>query len=190
MQTCLEKSPEDRFQSAHDVKLQLAWFAKAGSQAGMTAVRESKRRKTKVLLWFTAALLAIVVPTLLTASWHSQPVRQVTKSILPPPEGTHFAPLYRNGAPALSADGTRLAFVASREGKRTLWIRSLDKLDAIELPGTQGAYFPFWSPDGRSLGFFASGKLWRADANGGSRVAICNAPDARSELGAKQPDRF
>jgi eukaryotic-like serine/threonine-protein kinase len=108
-----------------------------------------------------------------------EPLRQVVRSALLAPEGTHFAPMYRNGPPALSPDGTRIVFVASREGKTTLWIRRLDQLNAFELPGTEGAYFTFWSPDGRSLGFFANGKLWRADTNGGSRVAVCDAPEAR-----------
>jgi eukaryotic-like serine/threonine-protein kinase len=175
---CLEKDPEDRFQTAHDLRLQLAWIASMGSQAGVTAavVRKGKAWKPMV----AATLVSIAVAVAAAALWfRAEPVRQVMRSTLLAPEGTHFAPMYRNGPPALSPDGTRIVFVASREGKRTLWIRPLDKLDAIELPGTEGAYFPFWSPDGRSLGFFSNGKLWRADANGGSRVAICNAPEAR-----------
>ena len=175
---CLEKDPEDRFQSAHDLRLQLAWIASMGSHAGVTGAVARKGKAWKPLVAATLALIAVAVAA--AALWfRAEPMRQVMRSSLLAPEGTHFAPMYRNGPPALSPDGTRIAFVASREGKTTLWIRPLDKLEAIELPGTDGAYFPFWSPDGRSLGFFANGKLWRADANGGSRVAICNAPEGR-----------
>jgi Tol biopolymer transport system component len=176
---CLEKNPEDRFQTAHDVKLQLAWMAKADTQASAPAVGpSSKRGGWRFLAAGVAAMLAIAL-IIVAAWWRAQPVRRLTRSTLLPPEGTHFAPLYRNGPPTLSPDGTRIAFVASREGKMTLWTRALDKLDATELAGTEGAYFPFWSPDGQSIGFFAKGKLWRADANGGSRLEICNAPDGR-----------
>jgi len=174
---CLEKDPEDRFQSAHDLRLQLAWIASLGSQEGVTAVA-LKGKAWKPIVAATLALIAVAAAA--AALWfRADPVRHVMRSTLLAPEGTHFAPMYRNGPPALSPDGTRIVFVASREGKRTLWIRPLDKLEATEMPETEGAYFPFWSPDGRSLGFFANGKLWRVDANGGSRVAICNAPDAR-----------
>jgi Tol biopolymer transport system component len=175
---CLEKNPEDRFQNAHDLGLQLAWIASTGWQAGVPAALARTRKTWKPLI---AAMLALILVALAAAAlwFREEPVRHVMQSTLLAPEGRRFAPLYRNGSPALSPDGTRIVFVASREGKSTLWIRSLDKLDAIELPGTEGAYFPFWSPDGRSLGFFATGKLWRADSDGGSRVAICNAPEGR-----------
>jgi len=176
---CLEKNPEDRIQTAHDVKLQLVWMAKEDTQASAPAIgQRNQHGKWRFLAIGAATMLAIAL--IMGATWwRSQPVRRLTRSTLLPPEGTHFAPLYRNGPPALSPDGTRIAFVASREGKMTLWIWALDKLDPTELAGTEGAYFPFWSPDGQSIGFFADGKLWRADVNGGSRVAICNAPDGR-----------
>lgn len=177
--TCLEKNPDERFQTAHDVKLQLAWIAATGSKAGTPAVARNKYGRPTVLLGLAAGLLAIIVLGLVAVLWRAQPVRRVTRSTLLPPEGTQFAPLYRNGSPALSPDGTRLAFVASREGKTSLWLRQLDKLDATGLAGTEGAYYPFWSPDGNSIGFFANGRLWRMDANGGSPIPICNAPDAR-----------
>ena len=177
--TCLEKNPDDRFQSAHDVKLQLAWIAKVGSQAGVTAISGSKRRTSGLIAAAVAAVLTITVVVFAAGWWRAQPVRRVTRATLLPAEGTHFAPLYRNGPPAISPDGTRIAFVASREGRTSIWVRALDKLEATELPGTEGGYFPFWSPDGRSLGFFANGKLWRMDANGGSIVAICNVIEDR-----------
>jgi Tol biopolymer transport system component len=179
VQACLEKNPDERFQTAHDMKLQLAWIAKTGSQAGMPAAGGTRRYKPELLLGLAASVLAIAVVALAVGWWRAQPVRQVTRATLLPPEGTHFAPLYRNGPPAISPDGTRIAFVASREGRTSLWVRALANLEATELPGTEGGYFPFWSPDGRALGFFANSKLFRIDANGGSVVAICNVIEDR-----------
>jgi Tol biopolymer transport system component len=176
VRVCLGKDPEDRFQSAHDLRLQLAWIASLGSQAGPAAV--AHRGKARKLI--VAAIGLLVVAVAAAVPWfRPEPLRQTVRATVLAPEGTHFAPMYRNGPPALSPDGTRIVFVASREGKTSLWIQPLDKLDAIELAGTEGAYFPFWSPDGNSLGFFANGKLWRVEGNGGSRVAICNAADGR-----------
>jgi len=178
IQTCLEKNPDNRFQTAHDMKLQLLWITKTGSRAGVPALMASRRNKNA--FWLTAlAVLAVAVIALATGWWQTRSPRQVIRATLLPLEGTQFALLNRNGPPAFSPDGKRIAFVASRAGKTSLWVRSLDRMDALELPGTSGAFFPFWSPDGNFIGFFANGKLWRMDANGGPPAAICDAPNGR-----------
>jgi eukaryotic-like serine/threonine-protein kinase len=179
VQTCLEKNPDNRFQTAHDVKLQLAWISKTGSQTGAPAVVAGKGKPSALWIVALAALGAAVIA--LAAGWWftRSSALQVVRGTLLPPEGTHFALLNRNGPPVLSPDGRRMVFVASREGRTSLWIRPLDKLDATELPGTDGAYLPFWSPDGHALGFFANGKMLRLDLNGGAPVVICDAPNGR-----------
>ena len=60
-----------------------------------------------------------------------------------------------------------------------LWLRSLDAVESRALPGTEGASVPFWSPDGRTLGFFADDKLKRIEVAGGMPLVIANAPNAR-----------
>jgi len=76
---------------------------------------------------------------------------------------------------ALSPDGSRLAYVAGRRGEPPrIWIRSLDRVDAQQLSGTDGAYLMFWSPDGRALAFFAEGKLKKVDVAGGAPQTLCN----------------
>src|SRR5207244_3952997 len=79
---------------------------------------------------------------------------------------------------ALSPDGRSIVFVASGEGPQRLWLRALDKTDARPMPGTEGAQRPFWSPDGRSIGFFNSGKLYRVDVIGGPPRVLTNAQNA------------
>ena len=76
---------------------------------------------------------------------------------------------------ALSPDGRRLAFVADHEGQPTLWVRALDAAGAHALPGTEGARRPFWSPDSRSIGFFADSELKRIEARGGSAQTVTYA---------------
>ena len=80
---------------------------------------------------------------------------------------------------ALSPDGRYIVFVTSGDGTQRLWLRALDKTDALPLAGTDGADFPFWSPDSRSIGFFASGKLFRIDIAGGPPQALANAAVSR-----------
>ena len=85
-----------------------------------------------------------------------------------------------DSAPIVSPVGRRLAFTAvSGESAPRLFVRSLDSRDATVIEGTDGAKQPFWSPDGRSLGFFAGGKLWKVAVAGGVPVFICNAPDGK-----------
>jgi hypothetical protein len=80
---------------------------------------------------------------------------------------------------ALSADGTQLAFIANRDRMPVVWVRGLSGVESRPLPGTEGASFPFWSPDGRSLGFFANDKLKRIDLAGGVPLVVADAPNAR-----------
>ena len=80
---------------------------------------------------------------------------------------------------ALSVDGTQLAFIANRDRVPVVWVRSLAAGESRPLPGTEGASFPFWSPDGRSLGFFANDKLKRIDVAGGVPLVVADAPNAR-----------
>ena len=80
---------------------------------------------------------------------------------------------------ALSPDGTQLAFIANQDRVPMLWVRSLDAIENRALPGTEGASVPFWSPDGRTLGFFAGDKLKRIDVAGGMPLVIADAPNAR-----------
>jgi eukaryotic-like serine/threonine-protein kinase len=182
VRTCLEKNPDDRFQTAHDVKLQLAWVAKTeiAKSSSQTAAPASPASKSRPKLWIAAtAVLALAVIALIVALVSSQPPRRVLRTNLLPPDGTRFETLYRNGAPALSPDGTHIAFIAQKDGRNSLWLRSLDLLDATPVRGTDDAYYPFWSPDGTAVAFFMQGKLWRTDLNGGSPTPICDAPEGR-----------
>ncbi len=175
--TCLAKNPTDRFQTAHDLKLQLAWIARSGSQSGAPAIRVH-RTKAKFWLAGIAALCLAAIALAAVALIGRQPQRILRAAILPP-DGTQFETLYRNGAPALSPDGTRVAFVAQQDGRNTIRVRPLDKLEATTLPGTEDAFFPFWSPDGNALAFFMHGKLWRMELNAGSPTAVCEAAEPR-----------
>ena len=103
------------------------------------------------------------------------------RSALPPPEGTNFW-LEANGPGpvVVSPDGRQVAFTAAdAAGKVSLYVRAFDSREARMLSGTEAAMYPFWSPDGRSLGFFTSGKLKTIEATGGSPQTICGAPEGK-----------
>lgn len=178
---CLAKDPNERFQSAHDVKLQLSWIAEGGSQAGVPAPVAARRRWRERGLWAGVGLLLLAVAVLGAAYWRARPApAPVVRSSILLPESVGVVgvgPLA--AAPAISPDGRRLAFVAIARGQRQIWVRSLDGLSAQPLTGTEGASSPFWSPDSRHLGFFADGRLKRIDASGGPAQALCEAADGR-----------
>ncbi len=177
VRSCMAKEREDRIQSAHDVKLQLDWIAEAGSQAGIPAPVVARRRVSQRLAWAIAALaaaaaIAFAIGFILRAPVAAHPLRV---SILPPDQHS-FDPM----SIALSPDGTKLAFVATLAGATPqLWVRPLDSTAAQPLAGTDDASFPFWSPDSRSLGFFAQGKLRIIDASGGAVQTLADAPQPR-----------
>src|SRR5262249_33925607 len=81
---------------------------------------------------------------------------------------------------ALSPDGTMLVFSAiGSDGKHEIWLRRMDAFAVQPIAGTEGGFMPFWSPDSKSIGFFADGQLKRAPAGGGPAQTVCAAPDGR-----------
>jgi eukaryotic-like serine/threonine-protein kinase len=171
VKTCLAKDPDDRWQTAHDVMLELKWVAEGGSQAGVPAPVVARRKSRERIAWtlFAVSAAAAAVFAVGFIRRAPRPARAIRSSILLPEK--RFLNFI-----ALAPDGERIAFVASTPGgTRSLWVRSLDGLIAQPLPGTDNADFPFWSPDGRSIGFFADGKLKRIEASGGPAVVLCDA---------------
>jgi eukaryotic-like serine/threonine-protein kinase len=178
---CLAKDPADRIQSAHDVKLQLAWIAEGGSQAGVPKVVARRRRGRERLGWTVAVILALVAGLLgrglLMDTRHDDRVTRTTIGAAP---GTRLEITGDDsGPPAISPDGTMLVFSAlgGGAGKR-LWLRRLDELVAHPLPGTEEASYPFWSPDSRSIGFFSPTKIKRIDLAQGSVTTVEDSIDA------------
>jgi len=110
------------------------------------------------------------------------------RSFVPAPDRTTLRSIGLGAGPvAVSPDGSRLVFSARREdGTELLWVRPLDSVVATPLVGTEGASYPFWSPDGRSIGFFAAGKLKRIEAAGGPALSLCDASNSRG--GAWSPE--
>ena len=170
VRTCLAKNPDDRFQTAHDVMLALQWIRdeQTNPSAPLPMARARGRMWRERAAWALALVVAIGAAVGI-AMWSRREIdsldRPMTASIVPP-RGLRF--VFTGdyaGSPVLSHDGRRVAFVAvSPEGKRTLWVRSLDSADPREIDNSDDAMFPFWSPDNRSLGFFAHGKLKTVDA--------------------------
>ncbi|MGH9444054.1 MAG: protein kinase domain-containing protein [Thermoanaerobaculia bacterium] len=171
VKTCLAKDPEERWQSARDVKSELQWISEAGSQAGAPAVIASRRKSRERLAWVCAGVAAVAA-ALLAAGYIRRAPREGKPilAVLLPPEKVFVTDL------ALSPDGSKLAFCAVRPGSLPgLWIRTLSEPAGRPVPETEGAMFPFWSPDGRFVAFFSQGALKRVDASGGPLLTICDA---------------
>lgn len=172
---CLAKDPEERWQSARDLRDELKWVAEGSSQAGVPVRKPVRRKRWMLLSWALVSILAAALLTL-AAVHFSEPVADVSRVVFTVPARTFSA----FGAPELSPDGTRLVFPAqSPDGRFILWLRSLDSLTARPLAETESesAQMPFWSPDGQSLGFFADTKLKWIDVSGGPARTVADAPD-------------
>jgi Tol biopolymer transport system component len=179
VRTCLAKDPDDRWQTAHDVMLELKWVAEGGSAAGLPAPVVTKRRNRERLAWGTAALLAVIAAVAIFGYLRRAPQASPTvrASILPPP-GTIFNPI--DGPVALSPDGRQLAFAATDpDGAGWLWVHSLDSLQAHKLEGARDPYDPFWSPDGRFVGYGAPSGLFKFEVPAGPAQKIADMADGR-----------
>jgi Tol biopolymer transport system component len=172
VRTCLAKDPEARWQTAHDVALQLKWLAEGGSLAGLPAPVSARRKTRERLAWSALAVVSLAAVALGVAFVRRAPEpRRPVRFQIPA-----AADLTVVGSPRLSPDGRLLAFNATdATGTTQLWVRPLDALEAHPVSGTEGAGRPFWSPDSRYLGFFSGGKLKKVDVAGGPAQTLCDA---------------
>jgi eukaryotic-like serine/threonine-protein kinase len=169
--TCLAKNPDDRFQTAHDVMLQLKWIAQSGASALRPA--EKQKRRSELLPWLIAGGLVLMLIASLLWWRGSKDHLQTTYFSAPLPFAARDV--------AVSPNGHTVVIVGHRESERNnrLWSYEPGSQDATSLANTDGASFPFWSADGRSLGFFADGKLKKLDLTGGTVQTLCDAPTGR-----------
>jgi len=180
IRTCMAKDPDERIQTARDVKKALNWAVEP--QPDGIVVRRGSR-------WWpvaVAAALVLGVGAFFAARSSRAPAGgDVVSFVVYPPEKTAFsAPLNTTiSLPqfALAPDGRSIVFVAQAAGARPmLWVRSLEHVSAATLPGTENAVHPFWSTDNRWIGFFADGKLKKIPAAGGAvQVVAQTATDFR-----------
>jgi serine/threonine protein kinase len=175
---CLIKDPAERFQSAHDVVMDLRWIA--GSSGSEEKGQPAKFKKSS-LIFLAAASLALIVLAGLAGYWskRADPVGVIHAEIPPPEKYLFDATGDGGGMPVLSPQGDKIAFVAHSAEDKSLWVRPLAGDAAQRLDGTQGAMHPFWSPDGQSIGFFAGGKLRRIAATGGPVSVLADAGNPR-----------
>jgi Tol biopolymer transport system component len=176
VKTCLAKDPDERPQSAHDLKLQLDWIRESSgiSDVAKLGVEKSWLPRKAAGILLAAVVLALVGAAVFAYLSRAQP---------PPVERLEFAmPLQEEASHlALSPDGRMLAFVSPNEASGTsmLTVQRIGSSGGAVLPGTEGASYPFWSPDNAYVAFFADGKLKKVAASGGVPQVLAGATYGR-----------
>ena len=161
VRTCLEKNPEQRWQSAREVKHALRWMA---------AESPSSIPTRSVRVWQSLAVLMAVIALGMSA-WVFQPTAPIAHSRFEMSVPENVTP---SGDVSVSRDGRKLVLVA-QDG---IWLRSFDSQEWRLLPGTAGAATPFWSPDSRHVGFTVEDTLRRVDTTGGPPETVARVPTA------------
>jgi len=180
VRACMAKDRDERIQTAHDVRLQLQWIREGGSQVGVPAALVSSRKRRGWIGWGLAGVLAVTTAALaLMVLGRQETVPVMLAAEVTLPENLDPWIYGAGGSFALSPDGRLLVASCVEESGMGLWVRDMASGEVRRLNGTERGSFPFWSPDSRQIGFFASGKLKRIEADGGSAVTVCDVPDGR-----------
>jgi len=174
---CLNKDPRQRLRDIGDARIAIEETLVGGTGVVAPVVAGpsgARPRATREYVAWAAAAVALLAALILASSYYRRPVLQpklVRSSLLPPPNTSFLSYNF-----ALSPDGSRLAFVAlGPDGGTALWMRGLSSSDAQQLTGTEGAIYPFWSPDSLRVGFFAQGRLKTIDLVSSAVQTICDA---------------
>ena len=196
LERCLEKEIRDRLQAIGEARFVIEKYLEDPEAERMAAIEtagaEAPASRAK-LPWVVAGLVAL--SALAVGFWGfaqlqlvGQPQPLVRTSILPPEGHDWWLDTVSPGRVAISRDGRHLAFSAVAEGGNTpqLWIRPLDSSVGRPVPNTEGAAYPFWSPDGRHVGFFADRKLKKIAVAGGPPVTLCEASNGKSGSWSRQ----
>jgi len=175
LRRCLEKDRKRRLDSAAAARLEIddALMAPSPEESFAPAATSRSARGSR-LAWVVAAAallgmvaLAVILVRQLRDAAPTVPIE--TRTEITTPRGSDFVSV------ALSPDGRHIVFVAAGTGAQRLWLRALGDTTAQPLTGTEGAQHPFWSPDSRSLAFFANGQLMRIDLGGGAPRVLAPA---------------
>lgn len=159
---CLETDPDERWQCARDLKWELESIAHAPAAASPGS--------RSAMLAGALGLVTLLLVVLTVVYFRQQPASQPTTRVnVLLPEKTRVHAL------AVSPDGRAIAMVLVKDGKQQIWVRPLDALEATPLAGTDNAVDPFWSPDNRSIAFFADAQLKKIDREGGPVQTLCDA---------------
>ena len=194
---CLQKKPERRFQTASDLGFAIESLStpsdtRPASQLDTTGALPGVRRWRRLVAAGVILAVLVLAGAFLLGRSRSRPgvpaaVSRVTISLATPIALGKYCPLgIGRTAIALSPDGSLLVYAGEQNGKSQLFARPLDSFDARPIPGTEGAYAPFFSPDGRSIAFFAANALQKVSLEGGQPVTLCEA--RTSHGGAWGPD--
>ncbi len=169
LKRCLEREPKARLQAIGDWELLLGEDAPPASASAPPASRHRSW-----LPWCVAAfLLLALMPANILHLRETPPQEQPLRASIALPENSAVHSF------AISPDGRTLVIAAAVNGKRQLWLRPMDVLQAKPMPFTEDATYPFWSPDSRNIGFFAQGNLKKVAASGGPALSLCDVPNAR-----------
>ena len=184
LRRCLERNPKNRLHDIADARIVVDEVISGSSDAGLAALAVASAPTIapwrRALPWALTLGLGAALVALLAGRAGTAPAPPVYVD-LAAPEGVRFHFQGDYGAPAvLSPDGSQVAFGAVGDDARTfLWVRSLATGETRRLDATDGATAPFFAPDGRSLGFFANGKLLTVPVAGGAPLRVADAPNGR-----------
>jgi len=173
VRACLTKDPEERIQTAHDIRLQLEWIRDAGSQAGLPAPVAAARRGRERIAWTLAAVGLAAAGVLLFLQLQAPAPEEAFQAVILPPAGNQLPPY--SSTISLSPDGRSLVFLAGSYAKVSMWWRPLGSEVARPLPENDASIRSmFWSPDSRYFGYSVAGKLRKIAVGGGEPTTICN----------------